>query len=134
MAMVRNTDLDPVLEEDIRRLKRLIEESDVEEARRLSRELASRWPQSETIQHFARVLQPPRVIPSAPGPRSRSFAADRAWLKEHAREYPGCWIATLGDRLIAAHPNVNSVIESVEKAVDLTRELPLLHFGPARRG
>jgi hypothetical protein len=102
----------------------------VEEARRLAPELARQWPDSAELRHFARVLEPPRVIPSPPGPPARRFDRDHAWLREHAREYPGCWLATLEDRLIAADPSAERVLKVVRESVDLAREMPLLSYQP----
>jgi hypothetical protein len=116
------------MREDLAHLIRLVEESRVEEARRLSLELAARWPDSREVQHMARVLEPPKVIPSAPAPRGRRFDRDHQWVREHAQEYPGCWIATLEDRLVAADPSLERVMETVRSSVDLTREMPLLHY------
>src|SRR4051812_30816229 len=99
--------------EDLAELKRLIEEGRVEDARRLAPALAARWPQSASIQHFARVLEPPRAIPTPPLPPGRSFDRDVAWLRAHAREYPGCWIATFEDELIAADPSLKDVVRKV---------------------
>jgi hypothetical protein len=116
------------MREALARLVRLIEESRVEEARRLAPELSARWPDSQEIQHLARVLEPPKVIPSTPGPAGRRFDRDHQWLREHAHEYPGCWIATLEDRLIAADPSLERVLETVRSSVDLASEMPLLHY------
>ena len=120
------------MREDLAHLVRLVEEGRVEEARALAPVVAVRWPDSPEIQQMARVLEPPRIIPDAPGPRGRRFDRDHRWLQEHAHEYQGCWIATLEDQLLAADPIVERVMDAVQKAVDLSRELPLLHYEPAR--
>ena len=106
----------------------------MEEARRLAPALALRWPDSAEIQHMARVLEPPKVIPSTPGPQGRRFDRDHQWLRQHGQEYPGCWLASLEDRLIAADPSAERVLELVRASVDLTREMPLLHYQPAPKG
>ena len=101
-------------EEDVARLVRMLERDDVEGARVFVKELEQRWPDSASVQHFARVLAPPvvRVIPGATGrPRHQEFA----WLREHAREYPGCWLAVLEDRLIAADPDFAVVLAKVRQ-------------------
>jgi len=118
------------VQDDLSRLVRLVEESRVEEARRLAPELAERWPHSRELQHLARVLEAPKLIPSRPSPPARRFDRDRQWLREHAQEHPGCWIATLEDRSIAADPSAERVLEIVRAAVDLTSETPLLHYQP----
>lgn len=91
---------------DLRELKDLIESSQVEEARKLAPILAERWPESKVMQHFAKVLDPPKVIRSdRKYPPGRPLDEDRAWVRDHGREYPGCWIITLGYRLLAADPD-----------------------------
>jgi signal recognition particle subunit SEC65 len=92
------------LEQDMSELRRLLENSRVEEARVLVKDLAVRWPKSDRVQHMAKVLAPSvaRVIP---GPPHRSLEKERDWYKSHGHEYPGCWIALLGDQLLAADPS-----------------------------
>ena len=119
--------------EDLAELKRLIEEGRIKEARRLALVLAARWPDSASIQHFAQVLEPPRAIPTPPLPPGRSFDLDDAWLDEHAKEYPGCWIATYEDRLIAADPSLKEVVRKVRETLDTTRQLAALYYQPPGR-
>jgi hypothetical protein len=73
------------------------------------------------------VLAPPvaRVVPNS---EHRSFAEEHAWLKEHAREYPGCWLIVLGSELIASGPDVNEVIQLADQ-IDRTAK-GLMHFQP----
>jgi hypothetical protein len=112
---------------DLRELKDLIESSRVEEARKLAPILAKRWPESAVMQHFAKVLEPAKVIPIPPGsprPPARSFAEDRAWVRENGWRYPGCWIVTIGSRFILADPSWQSAQKRVRELVDLEKELP----------
>lgn len=89
-------------EEGVAELKRLIEEGGrVETARALSRSLAARFPENETIQWWARVIAPPRVIGTSPASGS-GIALVKEWLKAHGAEYPGKWIALRGTELLAA--------------------------------
>lgn len=118
--------------EDLAELKRLIEDGRVEEARRLAPVLAARWPQSASIQHFARVLEPPRVLPNPPMPPARSFDRDIAWLREHRDEYPGCWIATYEDQLIVADPDFKKVQDAIREKIDPERQMVAL-FEPGLR-
>jgi hypothetical protein len=101
-------------EEDVARLVRMLEQEDVEGARSFVKELEQRWPDSPSVRHFARVLAPPvvRVVPGASG---RSRDRETAWLREHAREYPGYWLAVLEDRLIAADPSLDVVLAKVRE-------------------
>jgi hypothetical protein len=115
------------LAEQLTRLRSLVEQSDVEGARALVRELEACWPEAERVRHWAQVLAPPTVT-LRPGERSRSLDRERAWLRQHAREYPGCWLAVYEDRLIAAKPDLVSVLAEVRQAIG--DEGALLHFEP----
>jgi hypothetical protein len=117
----------PQLTADLSRLRDMVERSDVEGARAYVKELEQRWPDSHRVHHWARVLAPPvaRRVPGKPG---RSFAREHAWLREHRREYPGCWLAVLEDRLLDADPDVGTLLTRL-------RQTPggkdaLLHFQP----
>jgi len=89
---------------DLRHLRDLLEEGRVEAARRFVKELEPRWPDSERVRHYARVLAPP-VARGVPNSTPRSFDREMAWLEQHAHEYPGCWLAVYEDQLVAADPN-----------------------------
>ena len=112
---------------DLQQLVELVEASRVEEARALAPVLAARWPESQPIQHMARVLEPPKA--AATGGRSgRALNRERAWLRTYAHEYPGCWLAVYEDRLIAADPDRRTVVAVARAA--LGEEGALLHFQP----
>jgi hypothetical protein len=111
----------------LRRLTQLRDEVSggrVEEARATVKDLIARWPESERVQYWARVLAPPTSC-SMPEPDSRSRPLDRerAWLREHAREYPGCWLALYEDRLIAADPDLEVVLTLANQTPDGQRAL-----------
>lgn len=95
-------------------LRTLIERGQVERARRLVNELEARWPDAARVRHFARVLAPPKGKVME-GRRYRSLDREREWLRAHAKEYPGCWIAVHGDQLVAADPHLPAVIATVRR-------------------
>jgi hypothetical protein len=130
MAIAETTGRETELAQDLGRLVRLVEEHRVEEARLLAPELAAKWPDSRDALHWARVLEPPKVIPNRPGPPGRSFKRDYAWLREHAAEYPGCWIATYEDRFIAAAPDLAEVLAKIKASLDTERQMAHLHYQP----
>jgi hypothetical protein len=115
----------PDLVADLERLRELLARSDVEGARAWVKDLEQRWPQNERVRHYAQVLAPPtvRAVPKTLG---RSLDLERAWLREHAREYPGCWIAVLEDRLIAADPDLGIVLAAARQSPDPRHTL--IHF------
>src|SRR5207302_3960870 len=104
------------LERKLAQVREYVEHSRVEEAQAELKEMERRWPASERFQHWVRVLAPP-IVRTVPGrdPRSRPFDKDRAWLRQHGREYPGCWLAVYEDRLIAADPDLGVVLAEAEK-------------------
>jgi len=115
--------------EDLERLIRLIDEGRVAEARSLSSQLTSRWPDVPAIQRLSTVLEPPRVVPGKPQP-ARPLDRERAWLQQHAHEYPGCWLAVCGDRLLAATPVLREALRVSREAVG--GESPVLFFQPEK--
>jgi hypothetical protein len=116
-------------EEASKLLGHLIGEGAVEEARALVKEFAQRWPDSPRVQKWAYVLEPAkaRVVPGLPAP---PWDQERAWLRQHAREYPGQWVAILGDQLIAADADLSTVLEAV-KHTGRERDVSL-HYQPDR--
>jgi hypothetical protein len=129
MASPARAVVEPVGDEgaELERLEQMLGRGAVEEARALVREMPDRWPDSPKVRQYARVLAPPEVRLGDRG-SGRSRDLEHAWLREHAQEYPGCWIALLGDRMVAADPSVATVYAAM-------RDLPggteaLLHFQP----
>jgi hypothetical protein len=114
----------------LERIRSLLEESDVEGARALARELEQRWPDDERVRYWARVLAPP-VARVLRGVRIRRLDRENAWLREHAREYPGCWLAVFGDGLVAADPDLEVVLSKVGQTPGA--QTALLHYEPPRR-
>lgn len=105
--------------QQLSQLRADVSEGRIETARTVAQELAARWPDSPRVQHWARVLAPPTASRApGPDPRTGPFERERAWLKEHAREYPGCWLAVYGDRLIVADPDLNVVLATAEQSPD----------------
>jgi len=117
----------PQLTADLDRLRALVEHEDVEGARAFVKELEQRWPECERVHQWARVLAPP-VARRRPGVAGRSLERERAWLREHGHEYPGCWLAILEDRLIAADPDIRVVLKAIRSTPGA--EDALLHLRP----
>jgi hypothetical protein len=119
----------PQLTADLDRLRSMVEHEDVEGARAFVKELEQRWPDSESARHWARVLTPP-VARRRPGVAGRSLERERKWLREHGREYPGCWLAVLEDRLLAADSNLGAVLAALRQIPGA--EQALLHLQPGK--
>jgi hypothetical protein len=120
---------DDELDQKLTQLRADLSNSRVTEARAMVQEMEARWPDSKRVQYWARVLAPPVVIPTTgPDPRSRPRDRERAWLREHGHEYPGCWLAVYEDRLIAADPDLGVVYSEVRRT--LGPEGAVLHWQP----
>jgi hypothetical protein len=116
------------LEEDLTQLRDLLARGDVKTARALVKELEQRWPDSAWVRHYARVLARPAPSMRA-GVQGPSHDQEHAWLREHGHEHPGCWIAVLEDRLVAAHPDFSVVLSAVRGTHDGERALLFIQPG-----
>jgi hypothetical protein len=107
------------------RIRRLLEErADIRGARKLlaeAREYGSLEPELEELE---RLLTPPtyKLTPAEGLDRS----ADIQWLREHAKEYRGQWVAVLQGQLLAH----SSILREVTRRLDeVAPGAPaLLHF------
>jgi hypothetical protein len=93
-------------------------------ARKLAARGAERYHDHEELQKMARVLAPPRVA-TADLPPDKSVRENQTWLREHADEYRGQWVALRGGDLLVAAPTANEAWEHLESKEDvlLTRVL-----------
>lgn len=115
------------LNDGLAHLRSLLERQDLRGARAWVEQLRERWPDAERVQHFARILARPAVTVQ-PGQPHRSRAREYRWLRDHAAEHPGCWLAVLGDDLIAADPDFAGVLAAVNKLQH--PDDVLIHFQP----
>ncbi|WP_437604615.1 hypothetical protein WMF20_25625 [Sorangium sp. So ce834] len=89
-------------------VRRLVEANRVEEARRYVQELLAQGDTS--VEGWAKVLRPPRVVPSPDRARS-DFAADYAWLRENRQAYLDRWVALQDGELLDADIALRALIE-----------------------
>jgi hypothetical protein len=115
------------LDTDLAQLRGMLERGDAEGARTWVKNLQQQWPDNELVRHYAQVLAPP-IVSVRHGHRGDSRQRERAWLREHAREYSGQWLAVLADQLVAADPDLDRVLAAVRETSGAQR--PLLHFQP----
>ncbi|MGI8550915.1 MAG: hypothetical protein ACR2PL_09040 [Dehalococcoidia bacterium] len=116
----------------IANLQSLLTQGRVEEARRFVQELEADWPESDLVRRFGHVLAPPaaRVVAEERKGLSREqVRAESAWLRMHAKEYPGCWVILQGDRLISVHPRLRSAIDEADRLV--SRDVGSIHYIPS---
>ncbi|HYM01080.1 MAG TPA: hypothetical protein VEZ90_19130, partial [Blastocatellia bacterium] len=71
------------------------------DARQVSVDALKRYPDDDEVKKFARVLAPPRIVASNPRP-DPGIRANREWLKAHASEYSGQWVALRAGELLGA--------------------------------
>lgn len=129
-ADARETDSEH--ESDVATLQSLLTRGKIEQARCLVNELAVRWPESDLVRRFARVLAPPvaRVVEGRKGITREQAQKESAWLRENGGHYPGCWIILQDDRLLAAHPQLRVAIEEADRQV--SGDVGSLHYVPSR--
>ena len=77
-----------------------------------ARELASkgveRFPADAELAKMARILSPPRFVGRSPGGDS-AIQADTDWLRMHAGEHCGQWIALRNGELLATAPTLKEL-------------------------
>jgi hypothetical protein len=131
LEIAEELDHDAEHESDIAALQSLLTHGKIEQARSLVSELVVRWPDSDLMRRFARVLAPPvaRVVEGRKGITRAQSQKESAWLRENAGRYPGCWVILDGDRLLAAHPRLRTAIEEADRQVG--RDVGSLHYVPA---
>jgi hypothetical protein len=114
---------------DLARLRELIAEAPITEARTFVKGLEQRWPESAEVQHFARVLAPP-VVRTVSGAkyRARDLSPEFDWLRKHADTYPGCWLALQGGRLLGANRELKALLAEIHGLPE--SESAFLHFQP----
>jgi hypothetical protein len=118
---------DDRLTNDLAQLADLVTHGELAGAWEMVKEMERRWPDDEQVRRFAHVLAPP-TISVRQGSTARPHRQEYGWLREHSGEYPGCWLAVLNDKLIAASPDARVVVEAVKR--DPSAKGALLHFEP----
>src|SRR5947208_552396 len=112
---------------ELDQLQELLNAGDIEQARTLLAELRVKYPEHPRIAYLARVLERPRAV-AVDAPLLPPRDQELAWLKAHAREHRGCWLALSGDSLIAADPDYGVVVDRARDSVGL--ENVVLYFPP----
>jgi len=109
-------------------IQRLLEQGRIHQARATLVWALSNRPESEVLARWRRVLAPARARLTGQA-TGRSRQREQAWLREHAPEYQGQWVALDGDRLLAAGSKLAEVRERARATGRLAQAL--LHFVPA---
>ncbi|GAB4459566.1 MAG: hypothetical protein Fur0044_52260 [Anaerolineae bacterium] len=80
------------------------------------------FPKHERIQQAARVLTPPvgREVSTA---YTQNLSASQLWLREHAPEYRGRWVAVREGELVATGESLQELTTVIGEDEDLTNTL-----------
>lgn len=105
------------------KIRRLVEENRVEEARVFLASLPFQPFLEAQLQSWRRLLAPPvvRNRPGTGGDTRKQFA----WLRENAERYHGQWVALTDDGLVAAAPTYHDLRAALADLSLPTR--PLIH-------
>ena len=113
-----------------RRISQLVGEGRVREARELLRDAMAVHRESAGLRGWQKVLARPTVR-RVDGARARSRQLEYEWLKRHASEYEGQWVALSKDRLLASGPDFSEVLERIRATGEASGAL--VHFVSGRR-
>jgi len=115
------------LSRSLTRLRSMVEQGNIEGARAFTRDLERQWPEDARVREWSRVLAPPEAESTGQS-TGRGMDREFGWLEEHAHEHPGCWLAVVGDCLVASDAD----LARVRAALSRERiEGALIHFQPA---
>lgn len=76
-------------------------------ARQISAEGHQLYPEDAELAKMARILAPPKLLGTSPANPSRRL--DQEWLRHHAHEYRGQWLALKDGVLVAAAPTAQQL-------------------------
>jgi hypothetical protein len=114
-----------------REIAQLAEAGRVREARESLQHALAVSPQSAGLKEWQKVLAPP-MVRRVKGARTPSRQREREWLKLHASEHRGQWVALVGNRLLAAGPAFADVVAEARRKGEAASAL--VHFVPRPRG
>jgi hypothetical protein len=94
------------------RIRALLEAADLRGARHLLAEALENGSLEPELNRLEKLLAPPRfeLRPASDFDRS----AEIHWLKEHANEYRGRWVALLGPDLLAHAPTLDELMTKLD--------------------
>lgn len=89
------------------RIRRLVEEGRIHQARELAKEAVRANPSEPGLAHWNEVLSP-AVVRAVPG-LDKDRSADLHWLQEHGDSYMDQWVAVLDGSLVAHAPTLREL-------------------------
>ena len=118
LTQVQKKYLDQKKEEEnfIQQMKDLLT-TDVEEARKIAAEAIKKFPHSNVIKTYLKIVEPPRITsrPASGISREKEFK----WIRKHRNEYKGQWVALYQDKCLATGLNVAEVKNKAKEQTDL---------------
>jgi hypothetical protein len=106
----------------VERIRDLVEQDYVGAARKLLAEALEKGDHGEDLSGWQRVLAPAKVL-RVGGERGVDRAPDFQWLKDHANEYRGRWVALFGGELLAHGDSLSDVVVQLEEHPSRNRAL-----------
>jgi hypothetical protein len=97
----------------VQAVRRLLASEEATAARLMVAQGALRFPEHPWLARANRILNPSRITsrPASAPDRSGEFA----WLKRHAGEHRGQWVALLGDELLTSGDELEHVLREVRR-------------------
>ncbi len=116
-------DLRPTPAVDLNRIRALLSEGLLRDARTVVAEALRRFPNNEALYALSKLTAPSKAIRSAV--RFPRREEELRWLDEHRELYKGRWVALLGNELIASADTMKQLLDAV--AAKNIEGSPLIH-------
>jgi len=81
-------------------------------ARQLAEHGRKLFPNDERLRQLSAVLAPPVVLETRPS-QPKDFEASQQWLREHASQFQGQWVAVRGGTLLGCAPTLKELYEQI---------------------
>ena len=111
-------------------VRALVEAGKLQEARELTVTFLEIWPDDSRLLTAARVLAPPSFQSHKSERRYIPRDVEHEWLRQHAKDYSGQWVALLGDQLLTSGKELGAVMATLRGLAN--GKEALLHFQPER--
>lgn len=116
-------DLPPTPAVDLNRVRALLSEGLLRDARAVVAETLRRFPNNEALYALSKLTAPSKATRSAV--RFPRREEELRWLDEHRDQYKGRWVALLGNELIASADTMKQLLDAV--AAKNIEGSPLIH-------
>lgn len=107
VQLARPLPIPPVL--SVERIKDVLSTGDIQTARRLMDQAHKDWPEDEGLKRLARMVEPPRVVAVRSNSSGTDHEANRRWIRDHASQHRGSWVAVHDGHLLGVAPSVSEL-------------------------